>query len=386
MDRTVNGLGRVIASSQLQTVSNLEGGIVEEIFVTVGQQVAAGTALMQLDQTQSGAELGSGSATIAALQAKVERLSAEVQGRAPTFPASGPASIEAALYQARQAELAALTNAGQSRISAAQRAVSEAQSNLAAHQSAASGARQELDMIRPLVERGIEPRLSLVQAQSRAATTQSEAAAAAASIARASANVSQAMAESRQQMSDWKNRAGAELTAAQAELTARLSALPALKDKEARKLVTAPVAGKINRILITTKGGSVPPGAPLVEIVPSDDALVVEAMVSPKDIANVYHEQSAKISLTAYDSSIYGSLQGDVFFISPDAIVNEKTGESYYLVRIRTAKAGLKDHEGRQLKIGPGMVANVSLLGEKQTVLSYILSPFSRLRERAFRE
>ena len=284
------------------------------------------------------------------------------------------------------AELSSLRNAGEARVSAAARGVVEAESMCAARRSAATAAQAELDAVRPLVERGIEPRLVLTQAIGRAEAASGEAAAAAASIGRAQAGVAEARASLNQQIQDWRSRAANELTTAQAEFAARSSTLPALEQRAERAIVTAPVNGRINRILVSTRGGTVQPGGPILELVPSEDGLLVEAMVMPKDIGSVRIGQEAKVSLTAYDSSIYGSLKGKVVAISPDAVVNEKTGESHYIVEVRTSQTALVGKGGRRLPIGVGMVADLSLLGDKRSVLSYLLSPFTRLREEAFRE
>jgi membrane fusion protein, adhesin transport system len=386
IDRTVRGMGRVVPSSKVQMISNLEGGIVQEVLVRTGQEVKAGDTLVRLDPTQTGGELGSGAATVSALAAKIERLEAEVTGRAPNFTTVSGAEIERALFQARIAELASLRNAGEARISAASRAVNEAQSIYAARKSSASAALAEANAVRPLVERGIEPRLTLTLAEGRAQTASSEAAAASASIARAQAGIAEARAAMNQQMQDWRSRSANELTLAKAEFAARSSTLPALEERAERAIVTAPVNGRINRVLVSTRGGTVQPGAPILELVPSEDGLLIEAMINPKDIGSVRIGQQAKVSLTAYDSSIYGSLQGKVVAISPDAVVNEKTGESHYIVEVRTTKTALVSKAGRSLPIGVGMVSDIALLGDKRSVLSYLLSPFTRLKEEAFRE
>jgi membrane fusion protein, adhesin transport system len=386
IDRTVRGMGRVVPSSKTQLISNLEGGIVEAVLVRTGQEVKAGEPLVRLDPTQTGAELGSGAATVGALAAKIERLEAEITGRSPNFGAADSAAIERALYQARMAELASLRSAGEARISAAARAVNEAQSIYTARRSTAAAAQAEMDAVRPLVERGIEPRLTLTQAVGRAQTASSEAAAASAAIARAQAGVAEARAATNQQIQDWRSRSANELTAAQAEFAARRSSLPALEERAERTVVTAPVNGRINRVLVSTRGGTVAPGGPILELVPSEDGLLVEVMINPKDIGSVRITQPAKVSLTAYDSGVYGSLKGKVVAISPDAVVNEKTGESHYIVEVRTTKTALIAKSGRKLPIGVGMVSDVALLGDKRSVLSYLLSPLTKLREEAFRE
>ena len=392
IERTVRGMGRVIPSSQLQIVSNLEGGIVEEILVRQGQLVRAGDPLVRLDRTQSGAEFGSGEATAAALEAKIARLSAEVAGRAPVYPpAANPVAadqirIEQALHASRMADLASLSSAAQARVAQTERAVAEAEATYQARVSAREARESEVRILRPLVERGIEPRLNLSQAESAAAVATSEAAAAAESIARTRAGVTEARSALAQLRQEWRATAANELATAQAELSARRRALPALAHRLERTVVRAPLPGLVNRVLITTRGGSVSPGAPLVEIVPSEESLLIEARVLPDDIAFVSLNQAAKVSVTAYDRAVYGTLDGRVVAISPDAVTEERTGETFYLVRVRTATNALRDPAGRPMPIGPGMVAEVDLLGDTRTVLQYILSPITKLSETALRE
>jgi adhesin transport system membrane fusion protein len=392
LDRTVRGMGRIIASSQLQTVSNLEGGVVEAILVRTGQQVRAGQELVLLDRTATGSELGSGEASVGALAVKIARLQAEVAGRTPVYPAAAnpvianQIQIERSLHASRMAELGSVVNAGQARIVQAQRAVQEAEAAYQARISAREARANEVRILRPLVERGIEPRLSLSNAESQLAVATSEAAAAAASISRAQASISEATAALNQQRQDWRSLAANELATAQAELSARRSSLPALAERVARTTVKAPLAGTINRVLVTTVGAAVSPGAPLVEIVPSEETLLVETLIRPQDIGTVRMGQKAKVNVTAYDPSVYGGLDGVVTAISPDAVLNERTGESFYTVQVRTSSDALKDKQGKPLQIGTGMVADVSLLGDKRTVLEYILSPLTKLRDTAFRE
>ena len=392
LDRTVKGMGKVIATSQLQTVSNLEGGVVETILVRTGQQVKAGQELIRLDRTQTGSELGSGEASAGALAAKIARLQAEVTGTTPAYPPARDAMtanqirIEQALHASRMAELGSVVNAGQARILQAQRAVQEAEASYQARISARDARAYEMRILRPLVEKGIEPRMSLIQAESGFAVASSEAAAAAAAVSRARASISEAQAALNQQRQDWRSLAANELASAQAELSARRSAMPALAERLERTVVRAPLPGRVNRVLVTTVGSAVSPGAPLVEIVPSEESLLIETMVRPQDIAFVRMDQKAKVSITAYDPSVYGSLDGVVVAISPDAVVNERTGESFYTVQVRTASNALKDKAGKALPIGTGMIADVSLLGDKRTVLEYILSPITKLGKSAFRE
>lgn len=391
LDRTVRGHGRIIPSSQLQTVSNLEGGILEQILVKVGDQVKRGDPIVRLDQTQTGSAFGSNQAQYDALVARIARLEAEVAGRSPTFP-SGPSptlqeqvAIERSVHASRMADLQSLSAAAQARVVQTERAVAEADAALEARRSAREAAQTELQLIRPLVERGIEPRLTLIQAENRAATTAADVSAASAAVTRAQSAVAEARASFNQQRQDWRARAAQELAQAQGEMVALRRTLPALSDRVSRTVIRSPLAGTVNRVLFTTVGGTISPGAPIAEIVPSDDSLIVEAQVRPQDIAWVRMNQRAKINVTAYDTAVYGSLEGKVTAISPDATLNERTGESYYTVRVATEDK-LRDRAGKELDIGPGMVADVSLLGDKRTVLEYILTPITRLSETALRE
>lgn len=392
IDRTVRGVGRVISSSQLQVVSSLEGGILEEILVRTGELVEASEPLLRLDPTESGANLGSTEATAQALGMKIARLSAEVAGRAPRYPAPADADaarqlrVERALYASRQANLGSLLAAGRAQRTSASQAVAQAQAALGSAESASAAAQSELAMIRPLVERGIEPRLSLLRAENAASKATGDVAAAQAGLARARAGVTEAEANLARIAQDWRQQAAAELAVAQAEADARRSTLPALEERLERTVLRSPIDGRVNRVLVSTRGSAVSPGQPLVEVVPTEDTLVIEARISPKDIGAVRIGQEAKIGITAYDQTVYGALTGKVVTISPDSIVDEATGEIFYLVRVATEANALAGPGGQKLEIGPGMVADVALLGDKRTVLQYLLSPVTRLSERAFRE
>jgi len=393
LDRTVRAQGRVVPGARLQTIANLEGGIVSEILVKAGDVVKKGQPLIRLDRTAASAELGSGEMQAASLSAKIARLEAEIQGREPRYPSTAgnpqlaeQISIERSLHMSRMSDLAAASNAAQARIVQSQRAVAEARSTYDSRVSAKQAYQQQLALIRPLVERGIEPRLSLVQLENNVSMATSDASTAASTIARAQAGVAEAVAALGQMRQAWRAQAATELAAAQAEYSARRSALPALTDRAKRTTVLAPRDGRINRVAVSTIGGVIGPGAPLVELVPSDDVLQVEAMVNPKDIAAISIGQPAKLNISAYDSALFGAMDGSVVTISPDATTDERTGESHYLVKVEARANSLRDRNGKVLPIGPGMTVDVNLLGEKRSVMSYLFTPITRLSERALRE
>ncbi len=387
LDRTVHSMGRVMPSSKMQIVSNLEGGVIEEILVKTGQSVRRGDILVRLSPTMSNAQFGSSSASVAALRAKIARLNAEVRGTSPSYGGmdSSQVAVEQSLHSARSAELQGLIAAGQARATQAERSVNEAQAMVAARRSNLDAAERELRMIEPLATKEIVSRVDLIKAQNAVTIARNDVIAAQAGVARAQSAVAEARSSTAQARSDWMGRAGLELSQAQAELSAQQQTLPALSDKVDRTTIRAPMTGKINRVLVSTVGGSVAPGSPIAEVVPTGENLFIEAMVRPQDIANVRIAQKAAVEITAYNSAVFGKLDGRVVSISPDALVNEKTGESFYTVEIETTGPML-DGNGKKLPIGPGMVANISLLGEKRSVLSYIFSPITRLAENAFRE
>ena len=378
VDEVSRAQGRVVPSRQLQVVSNLEGGIVREILVRQGQKVEAGQPLLRLDATQFSAQFTKEQEGYNALVARITRLQAEVDGTSPAFPsgliATSPALVaaERSLHQARQSELAAALSSARSQLDQAQTMVST-------RQQAKSLADRELALIGPLVEKGIEPQMELLRAQSAASQAGGE-------YRGAQSAAAQAASELRSVREQFRAKSVDDLTAAKAELAGMGRELPALQDRVTRAELKAPIGGTVNRVLVATVGGVVKPGEPLIEIVPSDDALVVEAQVSPADIAFVHPNQKAQVKLTAYDYSIYGALEGAVERISPDAVVtDERTGETHYLVRVRT-EGRLLDANGRPLAITPGMVAEIDLLGEKRSILSYILSPIERVGGKALRE
>lgn len=387
VERTTRATGRVRTDLNTQIVSNLEGGLISAVYVRPGETVREGQPLLKLDPVQHQSALDSDRATVSSLRARVERLTAEVNGGAPAFAQdAGDSSIEQGLFAARRRELASLLDAYEARVVQAQRAVAEAGAALEARRTSARTAQAELQMIRPLVERGIEPRIELVRATRQAEVGANEVATAAATAARMQASLAEARADLGRAREEWRARAAGELAASRAELQARERAMPALAGKVDRTIVRAPRDGRVNRILKATVGGSVGAGEPLIEIVPEGDALVVEAMVRPQDIAAIRIGQKANVKITAYDSAVYGGLPGTIAMIAPDAIVNERTGESVYLVRVHTSKAALTGPDGRRLPIGAGMVAEVNLLGEKRSILSYLLTPITRIADTAMRE
>ena len=392
VDEVASAQGHVVPQRQLQIVSNLEGGVVKTILVKAGATVTAGQPLVELDNSQFAAEMGKTSEGYDALAARSARLQAELSGGVPRYPsglvASSPQLIatERTLHSARLADLAAASSVEQAKVEQARRALGEAEIEAAARAEGAALADREVAMIAPLAEKGLVSKLQLIRTQAAQSQAHGLAGTSKIAIARAHAAVAEAQSSLRSLRDRARMQASEQLSQTRADLAGQAVILPAQKDRLTRTIVRAPIAGTVNRVLVATVGGSIRPGEPLVEIVPQGDALIVEAQVKPADIAFIHNGQRASVKLTAYDYTVYGALAGIVEQISPDAIINERTGETHYAIRIRTRNAALKAQDGSPLPISPGMMAEVDVLGHKRTVLSYLLTPISKLRENAFRE
>jgi len=390
VDVVVNGNGRLIPASQLQTLSNLEGGTLARIAVRPGQVVRAGQVLLLLDPVLRASDAAAGQASVDALSARAARLSAEARGSGAqiNLPQVDPQLLasERALAQSDATALAAERGLALARQDQARRAVTEAEAQLQLRQEAQRLAAREETVMRPLVDQGAEPRLSLDRLVSLRLQAESAARAAEAAFNRARAGLAEADRAVAAVDTRFRNRAAEALATTRAELASRNGQQPALADRLARTQVRAPVAGIVSRLLVNTLGAAVSPGEPLVEMVPVGDRLLVEAKVTPADIGFVKAGQQAKVRVTAYDYSIYGALTGTVQNVAPDAVVDQRTGEVHFLVRIALPGNCFATEDAGCLPLGPGMLADVSVLGPKRSILSYLLSPLTRITSSAFTE
>ena len=351
VDEVTHAEGRVIPSAKMQVLQNMEGGIVQKINVKQGDLVQAGQVLMNLSSTQFGSEFEGRKQQVLSLMAKEARLLAEVEEKALVFSpeftemARQYVNIENAEFVNRRMRLSA---------------------DLAVLENQYRGALAEVEIIRRLVERGLEPQLELIRTQAR---------------------VDEARTKIDAMRRQAKSEASGELAKVSLELQPMRKQLPALADKVERTYVKAPMKGVVNRVLVTTIGGVLRPGEPLMEIVPSDDVLVVEAQVRPQDIGFVKLGQSANVKVTAYDYSIFGSMMGRVTQISADAVSKEERGQTnyYYIARVETSTS-VMNSLGKKLPIIPGMQAQVDIITGNKTVLNYLLKPLIGVKENAFRE
>ncbi|MEX6632502.1 HlyD family type I secretion periplasmic adaptor subunit [Hyphococcus lacteus] len=391
LDRVTRGAGWVVTSNQLQELQYFEGGIVKEILVSAGDHVESGELLVRLDPTQMNVAFAQGQEGHNVLAARIARLEAEASLSPVAFPQglvkASPQAVlnERKLFNARQEEFQASIGIETSKLEQRRKALADSEVALMTAQEAFDLATEEHSIMKRLVSRGIEPQVELLRARQREAAARGEVQRAEIAIGRFKLEISEAEGEINRIRKTFSASAFDELTQSKAELEELKGELPALQDKVARTEVRAPVSGVINRVLISTIGGVVSPGETIVEIVPSEDTLLVEAKIKPADIGFLRIGQDARVSISAYDSSVYGSLDGTIETISPDAIEEEKSGERYYSIKVRTKAEALKSRQG-DLKIVSGMAADVAILNGKRSVLAYIVKPMSVMSNKALRD
>jgi len=334
LDEITRGSGKVIPSTQVQVIQNLEGGILEEIFVREGEVVAKGQIIVQLDETRFASSQKENRLKYLALKAKAARLKAEAENSKFVPPEDVQKEMpelvekEKALYESRRSQ----------------------------HIRELSLAQKELNMTRPLVAEGAISEVEVIRLERQVNEIRGK----------------------------FRNDARTELNTVNAEVGALEEFSKAAEDRVRRTRVRSPVKGTIKQLKVTTVGGVLQPGQEIAEVVPLEDTLLVEAKVRPSDIAFLHPGQKAVVKFSAYDFAIYGGLDGKVEHISADTIVDEE-GESFYLVKVRTDQNYLGS-ESDPLPIIPGMTAGVDVLTGKKSVLTYLLKPVLRAKQRALTE
>lgn len=349
LDEVATGTGRVVPTTREQVIQSLEGGIVAKLAVRQDDIVAPGQVLAQLDPTQAGSTVEESAAKYQAALAASARLRAEVNQTPLAFPAELDAfpdlkAAETRLYEDRRQSLASSIGLIDESLALISREVGIGESLIQV------GAASNVEVIRLKRQRAD---LQLKKADLR----------------------SQYVVEARQ-----------ELAKANEEVTALAPVVRGRADTLRRLTLRSPVRGVVKSIQVSTVGGVVPPNGEIMQIIPIDDQLLIEARMSPRDIAFIHPGQRATVKVTAYDYAIYGGLEGQVTSISPDTIRDEVKPEIfYYRVFIRTKADALTNKTGKRFPIVPGMIATVDVHTGKKTVLQYLLKPFNRARE-ALRE
>ena len=390
VDTVTRADGRVIPSAKLQVIQNLEGGIVAEILVKQGEVVQAGDSLVVLSSLQHEGDMKSRYQQLLGLEARAARLVALANGRQPQFPKSvvdtAPdlMAVEMATFLSKTLEQESQLAVLSAQIDQKARELDEAKISLISTRKSLEMAREERTTVARLVERGLEPRLELLRIERSFAEQEGRADISAVTIERLRSASTELAARKDTLVRQLRTEALSELNRTMAELAAIKEGMPALADKVARTHLKSPMNGIVNRVFVNTLGGIVRPGDPIVDVVPSDDQLVVEALVSPKDIGFVKIGQPARVKVTAYDYSIFGAMDGTVKNISADAVPNEK-GEAFFQVRIETNTRAIESID-KKLPILPGMQAQIDIITGKKTILKYLSKPIMAVQENAFKE
>ncbi|MES0810623.1 HlyD family type I secretion periplasmic adaptor subunit [Roseibium sp. SCPC15] len=390
LEEVTRGDGRVVPSRQIQVVQAPDRGIVEKIFVREGDIVEEGQPLIEIDDTTFSSQLGEIRQRRWALMARITRLDSEADQRPLEFPElltkAVPELIEEEenVYRDKKAslnnELSVLRNQSSQREQEYQELLAK-ETKL---QSVIEIMKREVEINQKLYERKVLPEIEFLRLQRQLKESEGELQITRASVQRALAAKEEAKERSRNAVSSFVSEARQQLAEARGELAVINESMKGAADRVRRTELVSPVKGIINKLNITTIGAVVQPAADLVEIVPLEDTLLIEAQIRPKDVAFLYPGQNAQVKITAYDFSVYGGLDGKLERISADTTEDEE-GNRFFRVMIRTDKNYLGS-DTDPLPIIPGMVASIDILTGEKTVLDYILKPIKKVRDEALRE
>lgn len=390
VEEVTRGQGKVVPASQIQVIQNLEGGILSEILVKVGDTVKKDQLLLKIDQTRFSSSVQQNRSKYLSNKAKAARLQAETSGMPFRVPAEVMAEKpeigirEQELYESRKTELRSSLEIKQEQYNQRNNELKELNTKLAELNKTFLLFQKELKLMKPLVAQGAVSEMEVLRLEREAGAMQGDIEQTKQAIPRAQSKIEESQMALKELRLAFINKAKAELNEVSAQLGEDAATSIALKDRLDRTFVKSPVNGTINRLLINTVGGVIQPGMNLIEIVPLEGTLLVEAMIKPSDIAFLRPNQDAMVKYTAYDFTIFGGMAAKLEQINADSITDEK-GNSFYLVRLRTDKNYLGP-KTNPLPIIPGMIASVDILTGKKTVLSYLLKPVLRAKYMALRE
>ncbi|MGH1479088.1 MAG: HlyD family type I secretion periplasmic adaptor subunit [Geminicoccales bacterium] len=390
LDEVTRGEGRVIPSSQVQVVQNLEGGIVAELMIVEGQIVERGDILLRINNVKAASDFKGARQRYFALLGSIARLRAEIGETGIEFPiellneAKRVAIDETALFNARQASLESELEILRNQANQRDQEVAELENKLKQLARSAKLADEELEITAPLAAKRVVSKVDLLRLQRQVNDLKGELESSRLSLPRVKLAQREAHRRIEERFLSFRAEAQRELNTVQTEAASLAELVAADADRVHRTDVRSPVRGTIKSLLVNTVGGVVQPGQDLVEIVPLEDNLLVEARIRPADIAFLRPRQDAVVKVTAYDFSIYGGLNAEVENISADTITDDR-GESFFRVRVRTKDNTLRK-AGEALPIIPGMTTQVDVLTGQKTVLDYLLKPILRVRDQALRE
>ncbi|MES2869545.1 MAG: HlyD family type I secretion periplasmic adaptor subunit [Pseudomonadota bacterium] len=389
IDEVTRGQGKIIPSQQLQIIQSVDGGVVEEVFVREGDAVDKGELLVRIDPTRFVANFQEGSVRVFALRAKVERLSGLIEkkpyqpqgGQTLTADQAAVIAQEQGYYQESLKELNQRLFIAREQHNQRLRELDEARARLRATEQAYQMSSRELSVTRPLLRSGAVSQMDILRLERDQANADGEHRQATAKVRQIEAGIQEAEARIAEVAHSVRNQWRAELSEATSQLNSLGKNVDGLADRVKFSEIRSPVKGTVQRVLYNTIGGVVQPGHPVMEIVPVDDRLLIEAKIAPKDIAFLRPGLPATIKLDAYDFSLYGGMSATLLHISADTITDERDN-TYYLVRAMASDAEL----AKQLSVIPGMTAQLDIMTGKKTILAYLLKPILRAKSNALSE
>lgn len=390
LDEVTRGTGKVIPSSQVQVIQNLEGGILAEILVSEGDIVKPGQTLLRIDDTRFASSYREGRVGYLNLKARAARLQAEAEGVEFVIPEEvqnqQPELVqrEFHLFQSRAEELESNIRILEQQVNQRKQELAELNVKEANLVGSYQLLRRELDLTAPLEKEGVVSEVEVIRLKRQVNDLDGQLKATRLAIPRLRSILEEAEQKVEETKLEFRAKSREELNETLAELARTTEANQALEDRVKRTWVKSPVRGTVKQLMVNTVGGVIQPGMDLVEIVPLEDTLLVEAKIRPSDIAFIRPGQDVTVKLTAYDFAIYGGLHASLEHISADTITDSE-GESFYLVRVRTDRNQLGS-EAEPLPIIPGMQTEVDILTGKKTVLTYLVKPVLRGMNRALSE
>ena len=387
VDEITRGEGRVIPSRKVQVIQSLDGGIVTEILVKEGDLVKIGMPLVKIDETRAISSLRENKGQYLALLGRQSRLKALAEGAAFVPPIEVKTEApqvydqEYALYNNSRDELESIVNIARDQMVQREKELDEIKFKKELAEKTYESASKELAANKPLLASGAVSEIDILKLEREVTRARGEIDQSRAQISRVLVGISEAKRKITESEQTFRSKVRGELNEVTAKLDSLTETSVALSDKVKQSTLKSPVNGQVSRLYFNTVGGVIQPGKEVMEVVPTDEVLVIETKVQIKDIAFLRPNQPAVVKLTAYDYTIYGTLDAVVDSIAANSIVDDK-GNAYYLVRVRTLQKSL----GKNLPIIPGMVAQVDILTGKKTILSYLLKPVLKAKSYAFSE
>ena len=393
LDNVTRGEGRIVSSVQNQMVQASEGGVILRRYVSENTVVAEGEVLFEIDPVDASSELNRLAQRLAGLDIKELRLRAEINGAEFSVPAElnarSPmvALTEQSLFAARRAELAGQLAVLEQRLHQRQQDLRAAENSLGTADRTAGFLEEEIAVVAPLVRDNIAPATRLLELQRQREQALGERDRGSVGVEQARSSLIELETEVENARANYKLRAMDELNTVVAEQSELAESLPRLQERVSRTVIRAPMEGIVSRLNFRTPGGFVNTGDVMLELVPTGEALIIEAKIMPKDISRIRVDDDVRIRLSAYDSAKYGSVDGRVTRISPDAVVDDRNqGVSHYVVDVAIEGELILEDTGVVVTFIPGMTATVDVLSGKRTVLEYIWQPMAKVQELALRD